>query len=103
MHELNLAFQGISTTVTIFLFSAVNSSHFLFRCLSCACSSGLREWDITQDLCGVFNLSLLLPYSPSGTPEVPQYDTTGTLPREGLALGFVLKIRNVYTAKLITP
>lgn len=84
MHELDLAFQGISTTVTIFLFSAVTSSHCLFRCLSCVCSSGLREWDVTQDLCGILNLSLLLPYSPSRTPEVPQHDITVTLLREGV-------------------
>lgn len=84
MHELDLAFQGISTTVTIFLFSAVTSSDCLFRCLSCVSSSGLREWDVTQDLCGILNLSLLLPYSPSRTPEVPQHDITVTLLREGV-------------------
>lgn len=82
MHELDLAFHGMSTTVTIFLFSAVTSSHCLFRCLSCVCSSGLREWDVTQDLCGILNLSLLLPYSPSRTSEVPQHDITVTLLRE---------------------
>lgn len=82
MRELDLAFQGMSTTVTIFLFSAVNSSHLLSRCLSCAWSSGLREWAPTQDLPGILNLSLLLPHSPRRTPEVPQYDITVILPRD---------------------